>query len=96
MAITTVNGIVAGFSLPQAFLKVTGTMEAAGVMHSLWYSAGMPGAASAPAPGLNGETCTRTTAGAIPYTNAASGSKHLARIEVAAGVAGTLLVADRL
>lgn len=96
MAITTVNGIVAGFSLPQAFLKITGTMEAAGIMHSLWYSAGIPGAASAPAAGLNGETCTSATAGAIPYTNAASGNKHLARIEVAAGVAGTLLVADRL
>lgn len=96
MAITTVDGLVAGFNVPQGFLKTTGTMEAAGVMHSTWYVAGMPGAATAPAPGLNGETVTNATAGVIPFANAASGNKHLARVEVCANVIGTLVVADRL
>ena len=54
MAITTVDGIVAGLQVPQTFFKVGTTMEAIGVMYSPFYASGMPGAAAAPSPGIKG------------------------------------------
>lgn len=95
MAITTVDGIVAGLQVPQTFFKVGATMEAIGVMHSLFYTTGMPGAAAAPTPGLAGEALT-TYAGQIPYTNPSSGNGYLAGINVSATLVGTLYLCDRL
>lgn len=95
MAISTLDGVVAGLQVGQQFLKVTGTMEAAGVMHSLFYTSGRPGAATAPSPGINGAALT-TYAGQVPYTNPVSGNGYLARLSCRAGLAGTLIVADRL
>lgn len=94
MAITTVDGIVAGFRPPEEFLKVGGTMEAAGVMHSLFYTSGRPGAATAPSPGLNGAHLT-SYAGQIPFSNPVSAA-YLAMLEATATTNGTLLVCDRL
>ena len=95
MAISTLDGVIAGLRVPEQFLKVTGTMEAAGVMHSLLYTSGMPGAGATPAPGINGAALT-TYAGQMPYTNPSSGNGYLARLSCRAGIAGTLIVADRL
>ena len=95
MAITTLDGLIAGLQPPQDCLKVTGTMEAAGVMHSMFYNTGMPGAAAAPTPGINGAALT-TYAGQIPYANPGAGNGYLARVTVSGGVAGTLMVCDRL
>lgn len=95
MAITTVDGIVAGLQVPQPFFKVGATMEAVGVLHSLFYTTGVPGAATAPSPGINGVPLT-TYAGQIPYTNPVSGNGYLAGVNVNATLVGTLLVCDRL
>ena len=95
MAITTVDGIVAGLQVPQTFFKVGATMEAVGVMHSLFYTTGVPGAAVAPTPGLAGAALT-TYDGQIPYTNPSSGNGYLAGVNVSATLAGTLYVCDRL
>ena len=95
MAITTVDGIVAGLQVPQPFFKVGATMEATGVLHSLFYTTGVPGAATAPSPGINGAALT-TYAGQIPYTNPASGNGYLAGVNVNSTLVGTLLVCDRL
>lgn len=95
MAITTVDGIVAGLQVPQPFFKVGATMEAIGVLHSLFYVTGVPGAATAPSPGINGAALT-TYAGQIPYTNPSSGNGYLAGVNVNATLVGTLLVCDRL
>lgn len=95
MAITTLDGIIAGAQAPQRFLKVGGTMEAAGVMHSLFYTTGMPGAAAAPSPGINGAALT-SYAGQIPFANPVSGNTYLTSFEGAATVIGTLLLVDRL
>lgn len=95
MAITTVDGIVAGLQVPQTFFKVGATMEAIGVMHSLFYTTGMPGAAAAPTPGLAGAALT-TYAGQVPYTNPSSGNGYLAGVNVSATLVGTLYVCDRL
>lgn len=96
MAITTGDGLLAGMRPRESFIKATGTMEAAGVFASLFYTAGRPGAATAPSPGLAGAALT-TYAGQIPWTNPGGGaSSYLARVFVNAGVAGSLFVCDRL
>ena len=95
MPITSLDDIVAGAQPPRRFLKVGGTMEAAGVMHSLFYTTGMPGAAVAPSPGINGAALT-TYAGQIPFDDPVSGGTHLMGLEATATTVGTLLVVDRL
>lgn len=95
MAITTLDGALAGMQYPRTFAKnVTGTMVA-GRPHSLFYLAGMPGAATAPSPGMSGAALT-TYAGQIPFSNPASGNTYLARLQGQATIAGTLVLADRL
>lgn len=96
MAITTGDGLLAGMRPRESFIKATGTMEAAGVFASLFYTAGRPGAAVAPTPGLAGAALT-TYAGQMPWTNPTGGAlSYLARVFASAGVAGSLFVCDRL
>lgn len=95
MAITTLDGVIAGMQVQQPFLKNGATMEGIGQMHSFWYTAGNPGAATASAAGIGGAALT-SVAGQIPFTNPASGNAYLARFAGSASVAGTLLLCDRL
>lgn len=95
MAITTLDGVIAGMRPPEDFLKVGGTMEAVGVHHSLFYTSGRPGAAVAPTPGLSGEALT-SYAGQIPWVNPVSGNSYLARLQASASQIGCLLLLDRL
>ena len=95
MAITTVDGALAWMQPPREFYKaVTGTLVA-GRPHSLFYTAGIPGAAVAPTPGIGGAVLT-SYAGQIPFTNPGSGNTYLARFLGQATQAGTLLLCDRL
>ena len=95
MAITTLDGVIAGMQYPREFVKaVTGTMVG-GRPHSLFYLAGIPGVAAAPTPGLKGAALT-TYAGQIPFTNPVSGNTYLARLQGQATQAGTLMLCDRL
>lgn len=94
MAITTVDGAIAGAVAPFEWQKAGVTMEAIGTMHSLAYSSGTPGAMSAPTSGINGATVDDTRAGMIPFTNA--GNTHLFRLACEASQPGTLLLVDRL
>lgn len=97
MAITTLDGVIGGLRPPESFFKNTGTMEAAGVWHTLRYAAGRPGASAAPAPGTGGQAVTMASyAGEIPHTNPGSGNAYLARLAVNAGLGGTLALIDRL
>ena len=95
MAISTLDGLLAGMQHPVSILKVGTTMEAIGVLHSLAYATGNPGAMVAPSPGVNGAALT-TYAGQILRSNPGTGNAYLARLEAAASVAGTLILADRL
>jgi hypothetical protein len=96
VAITTLDGIIANGLPTQALLKVGGTMEAAGVLHSLFYSTGLPGAAAAPSPGLSGAALT-SYAGQIPFPAAVGGETvYLASMSASASIAGKLLLVDRL
>lgn len=96
MAITTLDQASAGMRPPESFIKTTGTMEAAGVPHSLFYAAGRPGAGVAPSSGINGGAHSSTLSGQIPHTNPVSGNSHLARLSASCSVVGTLLLCDRL
>ncbi len=95
MAITTLDQALAGMTPPRTFAKAVTPTLVAGRPHSLFYLAGSPGAAAAPAPGLNGAALT-SYAGQIPFTNPSSGNTYLARLQAQATIAGTLILADRL
>lgn len=95
MAITTLDGALAGMQPPRDFMQgPTGTMVA-GRAVSLFYAAGYPGAAAAPSPGIGGEVLT-SYAGQLPFSNPSSGNTYLARFQGQATIAGTLLLCDRL
>ena len=95
MAITTIDGCLAGMRPPEDLLKIGVAMEAAGVCYSMAYSTGRPGAMVAPSPGLAGAALT-TYAGQIPWTNPGAGNSYLARFVAAATQAGSLQLLDRL
>ena len=95
MAITTLDLAIAGAKNPIGWYKATGTMEAAGVPHSLWRSSGAPPAAAAPASGVDGEAMDDTDAGCL-YWPANSGNTHLYRLTANTALVGTLTLCDRL
>lgn len=95
MAITTLDGLIAGMQYPREFVKAATPTLVAGRPHSLFYLAGVPGAAVAPTPGLAGAALT-TYAGQLPFTDPVSGNSYLARLAGQATIAGQLLLCDRL
>lgn len=94
MAITTLDGALAGMTAQQPILKV-GAATVAGRHYSPFYVAGLPGKAAAPSPGIGGAALT-TYAGQIPFTNPGSGNTYLARFAGTCNVTGTLMLCDRL
>lgn len=98
MAITTVDGAIAGMQPPRPFAKaVTGTMVA-GRPQSTWALAGNPGAGAFDNT-LNGVVLSSTSAmvnGQLPHVNPVSGNAYLAALTGNATIAGTLLLCDRL
>jgi hypothetical protein len=96
MAITTLDGVIAGCEPPQFFFKAVSGTLAAGRPYSYFYTAGVPGAAVAPTPGISGAALT-SYLGQLPFTNPGSGTSYLARfVGVASGQGGQLILADRL
>lgn len=95
MAITTVDGIIAGAKPPRFFFKgLSGTLVA-GRPFAPWALAGIPGAWPAPAGGLNGSNVTAND-GQIPFTNPGSGNSYLARFAADVTQTGTLMLIDVL
>ena len=95
MAITTLDGAIAGMQWPRPFVKSVGGTMVAGKPHSFWTIAGTPGAGAATA-GINGAAVTNATAGAFPFTDPGAGNSYLARFQGCATIAGQLLLIDRL
>lgn len=95
MAITTADQVLAGMQPANDFMKVSTPTLVAGRPHSLFYLAGMPGAATASADALAGSALT-SYAGSLPFGNPVSGSAYLARLQAQATIPGTLLLCDRL
>ncbi len=95
MAITTLDGLIAGFKAPYAFYKLSGT-TVAGRQYSPLLVAGYPGAATAPSIGVAGAALT-TLAGQIPFTNPAGGSNsYLAQFNANMTNVGRVALIDRL
>lgn len=95
MAITTLDGVIAGMQYPREIIKaVSGTMVA-GRPFSYFYTAGQPGAAVPSTAGVAGEALT-SYPGQLPFTNPVSGNTYLARFAAQTTAAGTLVLADRL
>lgn len=95
MAITTLDGAIAGMTPPYSVTKAVTPTLVAGRPASLFYLGGAPAAAAAPSPGIGGAALT-SYAGQLPFTNPVSGNTYLARFQGQATIAGTLILADRL
>lgn len=95
MAITTLDGAIAGMQYPREIIKAATPTLVAGRPHSLFYLAGSPGAAVAPTPGISGAALT-TYAGQIPFFNPVAGNSYLARLQAMATQPGSLVLCDRL
>jgi hypothetical protein len=95
MAITTLDGLIAGMQPPIEFMKIGAGTQVAGRLYTPMYAGGYPGAMSAPAGGLQGLGLT-TKAGQIPFANPGSGNTYLARFAGECINQGTLYLADRL
>jgi hypothetical protein len=102
MAITTLDGAIAGMQAPQPFMKVGITMAAVAAQrgYTHWYASGNPGASAANAAGVNGQAVTpalgTSVDGRIRRTNPGSGNAYLARLAANSTVIGTLWLIDRL
>ena len=96
MAITTLDGAIAGMQPPRQIAKAASGTLVAGRPFSYWASVGTPGAGSFDAT-LNGATLTgNAVAGQIPRGNPVSGNAHLARFSAMVQQAGVLMLCDRL
>ena len=97
MAITTLDGALAGMQPPRDIIKVATPTLVAGRPHSLFYLAGIPAAAAiSPTPGIGGAVLT-SFPGQIPFDNPAGELRtYLARLQAQATIAGTLWLCDRL
>lgn len=97
MAITTLDGVIAGAEPPQFYFKAISPTLVQGRPFSPFYLAGIPGAAVAPTPGLSGAALT-TYSGQIPWSNPTGGNNsYLSRFGGnASNVSGSLLLCDRL
>lgn len=98
MAITTIDGAIAGFQAPRFFTKALSGTLVAGRPYSYWGTAGAPGAGSYDTT-LNGANLSSTSAlvnGQIPHYDPGSGNAYLARFAAQSSQAGMLLLCDRL
>lgn len=97
MAITTLDGVIAGAEPPQLVLKAVSPTLGQGRPYTPFYLAGIPGAATAPTPGISGAALT-SYAGQIPWSNPTGANlSYLCRFGGASsGSGGTLLLCDRL
>jgi hypothetical protein len=98
MAITTLDGIVAGFQPPVFISKAATATLVAGRPTSLWSLAGSPGAGAFDNT-LNGVVLSSSSSpvnGQLRHVDPVSGNAYLARLQAAATQAGTLLLLDRL
>lgn len=102
MAITTLDGALAGMQVPQVLTKAGITMAAVGAMrgYTPWYVTGRPGGSVANAAGVNGQAVTpalgTSVQGRIPRSNPVSGEARLARLAMQTNVTGSLWLIDRL
>lgn len=98
MAITTLDGAIAGMQWPRFFAKAVTPTMVAGRPQSLWGLGGAPGAGTFDTT-LAGVALSSTSAqvlGQIDFRDPGAGNSYLARFGGTATTAGQLILADRL
>jgi hypothetical protein len=97
MAITTVDGLIAGCKPMRYIAKNSAGSLVQARLFSPFYLAGIPSAAAAPTPGMSGVALT-TYPGQIPFTNPPAGqNSYVARFSMAcSGSSGATTLIDRL
>jgi hypothetical protein len=98
MAITSLDGVVAGAQWPRFIAKAITPTMVAGRMQSLWGLGGNPSAGTFNTT-LAGVTLNSTSAqvpGQIDFTNPVSGNAYLARFSASINTSGLLILADRI
>lgn len=96
MVTATPEAILGGMQPPINLGKASTPTLVIGRPHSLFYLAGVGGAAAAPTPGLTGAALT-SYSGQIPFSAITGGlERHLARLQAQSSTSGTLILADRL
>lgn len=98
MAITTLDGVIAGARPPSQIAKAVTATLVAGRPASLWALGGQPGAGGFSAT-LNGVVLDSTASlvgGQIPHFDPGSGNAYLGRLVASATQAGRLMLLDRL
>jgi hypothetical protein len=99
MAITGINDVATALAISQRVrsLKNITVPKAIGSYQSSWLGVGFPGAGATPPvyTAGSGYTYSRTTTGALQYTNAAV-QNYLAKLFASGTIAGTLRIFDRL
>lgn len=97
MTISSFDDAVIGIKALEFYAKAASSTLVAGRAFSPFYTAGIPGPAVAPSPGVAGAALT-SYAGQIPFPAAVGGETiHLAKFHgFASGQGGSLLLCDRL
>lgn len=98
MAITTLDGVIAGMQPPRMITKAATATLVAGRPASLWSLAGSPGAGAFDAT-LNGVTLSSTAAlvaGQIPIFDPVTVNQHLARFSGSCTQIGAIMLMDRI
>jgi hypothetical protein len=95
MAITTIDGAIAGMQYPRFFTKGLSSTMVAGRPFSYWHVAGVPGSGVFSGT-LNGVALSGAITGAIPFPEPAGNNTYLARFQGQSTIAGTLLLCDRI
>lgn len=98
MAITSLDGALAGMQWPRVIGKAATPALVAGKPQSLWGLAGAPGAGSfdTTLAGVALSSTSAQVAGQIDFRDPGSGNTYLGRLQAAATISGTLILADRL
>lgn len=98
MAITTLDGAIAGMQWPRYFAKGLTAALVAGRPASYWSIAGAPGAGSfdSTLAGVALSGSSTQVNGQINFVDPGSGNAYLARLQASATQAGVLLLCDRL
>jgi hypothetical protein len=95
MAITTIDGIIAGAQPPRYFCKAISASLVAGRPFVPWHLAGIPGIRTAPSAGVNGANLTASDE-AIKFVNPVSGNSYLTRFSADITQQCTVLLVDLL
>jgi hypothetical protein len=98
MAITTLDGALAGMQFLRPYVKTASGTLVAGRPQSFWPVAGSPGAGAYDTT-LNGVTLSGSSsnvAGQIPFVDPVSGNTYLTNMTMGASQGGLLMLCDRL